>query len=59
MFCWTVSTDLKYLQSVYETCTDRERLHIDVLKVFADQNHPKACSLWSDITVLYPQGIAR
>ena len=54
-----MSTGLKYLHSVYETCTDRERLHIDVLKVFADQNHPKACSLWSDITVLYPQGIAR
>ena len=53
----TVISGLKQLDEIYQSVTEREKGHIDVVRVFVRQDHPTACRMWSQLTVDYPEGV--
>ncbi len=51
-----VISELAFLKGIYDSVTDREKMHIDAVLAFVDKNSPKACELWSKIVDSYPLG---
>ena len=51
-----VTSELAFLKGIYDSVTDREKMHIDAVLAFVDKNSPKACELWSKIVDNYPLG---
>ncbi len=53
-----VVSGLEQLDGMYQSVTEREKGHIDVVRVFVRQDHPTACRMWSQLTVDYPTGVS-
>ncbi len=56
MLLFVVESDLEFYKTVYETVTEREKMHIDAVGAFAEKNSPKACEMWDKISIYYPCG---